>query len=241
MEYEFTYNGQGIKYEIIRKPVKNINIRVKPDGSVMVSCNQTVTNQLIELIMIKKARWILETIEKYKVNLIEFKPQNLRLVDGESFLLLGKVLRIQNIESDEFKVEYDHNYLYVHRPNKLGVKQKFNDWYAKITLDTFKEITEQCYEKYKKYNISSPTVIYKNMKTRWGTCNVDKKVITLNSQLIKVDRFLIEYVIYHELTHLLYRNHSKNFYSFLNAMVPDWKEREEILNKIFINEINGGI
>ena len=63
-------------------------------------------------------------------------------------------------------------------------------------------MVDQSYVRFQKYGIAKPTVIYKNMRTRWGTCNIDKKVITLNTQLLKVDPFLTEYVICHELTHL---------------------------------------
>jgi len=112
MKNDFSYNGKIIQYEIIRKNVKSINIRVKPNGEVVVSCNNSIDEKTIELLMIKKANWILKTIEQYKVNLIDFQQINLKLVDGEAFLLLGKILRIQNIYSSEFKVESDNNYLY---------------------------------------------------------------------------------------------------------------------------------
>jgi len=135
MRYEFSYNGKVISYEIIRKPVKNINIRVKPSGEVFVSCNENVDNKTIELLMIKRANWLINTIEQFKVNLIEFIDANLKLVDGEEFLLLGKVLRIKNVEAEEFKVDYDNNYLYIYRPNQRGVKTKFNEWYSKFMMD----------------------------------------------------------------------------------------------------------
>lgn len=239
MRYEFSYNGKVISYEIIRKPVKNINIRVKPSGEVFVSCNENVDNKTIELLMIKRANWLINTIEQFKVNLIEFTDANLKLVDGEEFLLLGKVLRIKNVEAEEFKVDYDNNYLYIYRPNQRGVKTKFNEWYSKFMMEKFTEMVDQSYVRFQKYGIVKPTVIYKNMRTRWGTCNIDKKVITLNTQLLKVDPFLTEYVICHELTHLKHRNHNKDFYSFLTSIVPDWKQREKILNNIFINVIGG--
>ena len=81
MRYEFSYNGKVISYEIIRKPVKNINIRVKPSGEVFVSCNENVDNKTIELLMIKRANWLINTIEQFKVNLIEFTDAYLKLVD----------------------------------------------------------------------------------------------------------------------------------------------------------------
>ncbi len=239
MKYEFSYNGKTIVYEIVHKNVKNINIRVRPNGEIIVSYNGKIDNKVIELEMIKRANWILDSIEKYKTNLIEFSDANLRLVDGEAFLLLGKVLRIKNVEADEFKVEYDNNYLYIYRPNKKGIKTKFGEWYSAFVNQKFNEMVRLSYKRFEKYDIKPPLVIYKNMKTRWGTCNISKAIITLNVQLIKVDPFLTEYVICHELTHLKYKNHSEKFYAFLTAMVPDWKQREKILNNIFINKLGG--
>ena len=226
-------------YEIIYKKVKNINIRVKPSGEVVVSCNESIDNKTIELEMIKRANWLLDTIDKYKTNLIEFVDSNLSLVDGEAFLILGKVLRIKNIESNQFKIDYDNNYLYIYRPNQRGIKMKFNQWYLNFVTSQFNDMVNKAYKKFEKYGIVKPEVIYKNMKTRWGTCNIEKALITLNIQLIKVDPFLTEYVICHELTHLKYRNHNKDFYTFLTAMIPDWKQREQILNNIFINNLGG--
>lgn len=239
MKYEFSYNGKVISYEIIHKKVKNINIRVCPTGEVYVSCNDDIDNKIIELEMIKRANWLLNSIEKYKTNLIEFSDTKLKLVDGESFLLFGKILRIKNIDSQQFNVEYDNNYLYLYRDTKKGVKIKFNKWYKEFVKKSFEELIETAYQKFEKYDIKKPEVIIKNMKTQWGSCNTNKKIITLNTQLAKVDPFLIEYVICHELTHLIYKNHNTNFYTFLTTMVPDWKQREKILNNIFINQLGG--
>ena len=239
MKYEFSYNGKVIPYEIIYKNVRNINIRVKPTGEVVVSCRADIDNKTIELQMIKRARWLIGLIEKYKVNSIEFKNAEPKFLNGEEFVLFGRVLRIQNMQSEEFKVEYDNNYLYIYRNSNKGIKQKFKEWYKICVLESFSQQVEYLYQKFAKYNIDKPTVVYKNMKTRWGTCNIDKKIVTLNLHLAKVDKFLTEYVICHELTHFIYRNHNNDFYSFLTSMIPDWKQRELILNNIFINNLGG--
>lgn len=239
MKYDFTYNGKVMSYEIIYKDVKNINIRVRPDGQVFVSCNSKVDNKTIEIEMIKRVNWLLETINEYKVKLIEFSNPDLKLVDGEAFLMFGKILRIKNVEADKFKVEYDNNYLYIYRNNKRGIKQKFNEWHRGFVISNFNEMVEDLLRKFEKYGIQKPKVIIKNMKTQWGSCNIDKRTITLNIQLAKVDKFLTEYVVCHELTHLKYRNHNRDFYTFLTAMIPDWKQREKLLNNIFIKQTGG--
>ena len=239
MKYEFSYNGKVIPYEIIYKKVKNINIRVKPTGEVVVSCCSSVDKKTIEFQMIKRAKWLIGLIEKYKLNSIEFKNTEPKFLNGEEFVLFGKTLRIQNIKSDDFKVEYDNNYLYIYRNVNKGIKLKFNKWYKDCVLRSFNEQVELICQKFTKYNIEKPTVIYKNMRTRWGSCNIDKKIITLNIHLAKVDKYLTEYVICHELTHFLYRNHNNDFYSFLTSIIPDWKKRENMLNNIFINYLGG--
>ncbi len=70
----------------------------------------------------------------------------------------------------------------------------------------------------------------KSMKTRWGSCNYTKGYINLNLELIKKPKCAIEYVIFHELTHLIYPNHSKQFYSYISKYMPDWQERNKKLN-----------
>lgn len=239
MKYDFSYNGRVIPYEIINKDVKNINIRVRPSGEVVISCNSMVDIKTIELQLLKRARWLISSIDKYKTNYIQFNEINCRFLDGEAFLLFGRVLRIKNIDSDEFNVNYDNNFLYIYRKLNQGIKLKFDKWYKEFILKSFNEQLDSMFEKFKKYKIKKPMVIYKNMRTQWGSCNIEKCVITLNTQLAKVDEFLTEYVICHELTHLLYKHHDNNFYSFLTSLIPDWKQRENMLNNIFINKIGG--
>ncbi len=70
------------------------------------------------------------------------------------------------------------------------------------------------------------------MKTRWGSCNTQKGFINLNLELIKKTKICIEYVIFHELVHLIYPNHSKEFYKYLTLYMPDWEERKEKLEDV---------
>ena len=240
MKYDFSFNGKIIPCEIICKDVKNVNIRVKPSGDVTISHNCLVDNKTIELLLIKKARWLISKIENYKANYITFNDGEHKLVDGEEFLLLGKILRVKNVYGKKFNVDFDNNYLYIFRQTvKQGIKTKFNEWYKNFVVKEFNNQVNLVFEKFKKYNIDRPTVVYKKMKTQWGSCNTDKRIITLNVQLVKVDTFLTEYVICHELVHLLYKHHDNNFYSFLTSLIPDWKQRENNLNNIFITNIGG--
>ena len=95
----------------------------------------------------------------------------------------------------------------------------------------FNEIVSEIYPIFKKYNISFPKLRIRNMETRWGSCLAKKGVITLNKQLLEAPRNCIEYVVMHEFCHFIHPNHSKHFYDFLTILMPDWKERKELLEK----------
>ena len=69
------------------------------------------------------------------------------------------------------------------------------------------------------------------MKTRWGSCITSKGIIILNKDLIKAPKYCIKYVILHELIHMIYNKHSKEFYDFLYIFMPDWEERKRILDE----------
>ena len=75
------------------------------------------------------------------------------------------------------------------------------------------------------------------METRWGSCLAKKGIITLNKQLLEAPRNCIEYVVMHEFCHFIHQNHSKHFYDFLTILMPDWKERKKLLEKVAIYRI----
>ena len=95
----------------------------------------------------------------------------------------------------------------------------------------FTEVMEDLYPLVKKYGIEKPTLRIRDMETRWGSCLAKKRIITLNKRLLESPRNCIEYVVMHELCHLIHPNHSKQFYSFLTMLMPDWKERKIYLDK----------
>ncbi|MDD2445327.1 MAG: SprT family zinc-dependent metalloprotease [Clostridia bacterium] len=231
MIYQLNYGGQVFNYEIIEKKVKNINIRIVPSGKIIVSCKKGISQEHIHYLLLRRINWIIKTQKKYKENNIIFIKKDLTFVDGENFSFLGKDLRIKVLRSNDFSICYDNNYLYIYKPNNRGFKIKFNEWFNDEIKSIFNISYNKMFEKFKKYNVKKPDLHIQSMKTKWGVCNNYKHKITINKELIKVPTYLLEYVICHELTHLLYSNHSKNFYNFLYSIVPDWKERKNELNK----------
>ena len=133
------------------------------------------------------------------------------------------------MQSKEERVKLQRGYLELFVKDKSDIKRKENliyEWYyEKATLYFFNILQE--FNKIVKQDIKSVKI--RQMKTRWGSCNSYKSYINLNIELIKKPKACIEYVVFHELAHLLYSNHSKHFYDYLTLYMPDWQKRKEIL------------
>ena len=109
--------------------------------------------------------------------------------------------------------------------------QQFEKWWRKEALIYLDERVEALYPIIRKYNKALPKVYLKKMKTLWGSCSVDREVVTFNQYLIKAKPACIDYVVLHELIHFIYPNHSKQFYDFLSIHMPDWRERKTVLDQ----------
>jgi hypothetical protein len=88
-----------------------------------------------------------------------------------------------------------------------------------------------------KYNVNKPKLMIRKMKSRWGSCLRDSNAILLNFELIKAPKYCIDYVVLHELIHFLYKSHDQQFYNFLTALMPDWKQRKSILDEEVVREL----
>ena len=160
---------------------------------------------------------------------------------GSSTQLLGKDVRIYKETSLSNQVELDEKKVCIFLKDTSDeelAQRLFDEWWRNTASDIFQAETEKLYQKiFKKYGLNQPRVLVRKMKTLWGSCTPKKDKITLNEYLLKADIRCIQYVILHELTHLIYPNHSKEFYDFLTIHMPDWKERKKQLD----NEVVQGL
>lgn len=225
-----------ISYLLTRKPVKNVNLRIKPDGKILVSAGSHVPVKFIDGFIAEKQNSILEALARYekKRDLAQDSPK--RYEDGERYALLGRSLVLKVEESGEETVYTDGVYLFLDVKNKDNFRRKeilISRWFKQCQEEVFGELIEEKYAQLQKYGIPYPEWKVRNMKSRWGSCQTEKGVITLNSQLIAAPRTCIEYVVLHELVHFLYPNHSRQFWDFVAKMMPDWKERRKALKDVY--------
>jgi len=215
-----SYRGTEIEYQLRRKTVKNLNLRIHSDSSIVVSANKSISADKVDQFVIEKGAYILSTVLRFKqIEEQELPPK--KFVSGETFNILGRGIRLKVERSEKEGVFSDGRYLY------LSVR-KYLD---KQCRDVFLEIMLRIYPMFQKYGVSMPILRIRDMKTRWGSCSPARGAITLNKQLLEVPTNCIEYVVMHEICHFIHPNHSKQFYSFLTMLMPDWKERKDQLDK----------
>lgn len=223
-----------ISYLLTRKPVKNVNLRIKPEGEVLVSANNSVPTDFIDAFIEKKQRYIFSVLSRYEEKKKLFQAVPKRYVSGESYDLLGKSLRLKVEANKEENVYTDGVYIFLKVKDKDDFRHKeimMSKWLKQYQTTVFEELLQEKYLLFEKYGVTYPTLKIRNMTSRWGSCQPKKGIITLNSKLIEAPRNCIEYVILHELVHFIHPNHSRQFWDFVAMMMPDWKERKEELEK----------
>lgn len=215
------------------KDVRNLNLRVRKDGSVYVSVNPTVTEDEVDAFVANKSGFILNAKKKFQ-EALQYRPQPKQYVSGESFTVLGHGLRLEVIPSERDSISSDGVFLrlYIKNPDDFEKKQRMvRNFLNKQCRLVFSEILNDTYPVFEKYGVEMPVLRIRDMETRWGSCLVKKRIVTLNRRLLEAPRHCIEYVVMHEMCHFIHPNHSKHFYAFLTMLMPDWKERKQVLDK----------
>lgn len=222
-----------VNVNILKKPIKNIHLKVFRDMTVSLSVPLSVPEDWIVSFLNERISWIDKQITKYKESSGYNNLEN--IINGSSTQLLGKDMRIFKKTSLSNSIEVDEKNINVflkdindeYMANKL-----FINWWRKKAMSTFQIELDNMYNNiFKKYKIPKPVISIRKMKTLWGSCTKQKGKITLNEYLLKADIRCIQYVILHELTHLIYTYHNSDFYNFLTVQMPDWQERKKQLDK----------
>lgn len=225
------FGNTTIKYSLHYCNRKTLGIIVRPDKTVKVRVPLKANPDKIETILKKKAPWIIRNIEYFE-SLLPIYPRK-NYTSGESYYYLGRSYRLKIIKSkfeDVRKNKSNINVYTKYISNSRVVRSHLINWYKLQANKKFTERLKACYNQFKSYNNSLPILSIRSMKTRWGSCNTKNKII-LNLDLIKTSTRCIDYVVMHELCHLVHRNHNNEFYRLLSKLMPDWKERKVLLEK----------
>ena len=204
-----TIDGNKYEVDITRKfSNRNTHIRVKDDMKIYVTTNTLVPDREIEKLIYQNVDFITKQLDK-----MERKNDK-----KDKFFYLGSEYDMVRTSSKGIVLGSSKVFI-----GKDVTKDDLDKWYKKEAEKIFLEHLEMCYKLYSR-KIPHPSLTIRKMTTRWGVCNTRSKRVTLNLELIKMPLFCLDYVIYHELSHLIYANHSSDFWALVSENCPEYKK-----------------
>ncbi len=221
----------GINIEIEKKNIKNLHLAVyPPDGRVHVSAPASYTDEQIRLFILKKWVWIIQKRKEVRSYTVQDERE---YVSGEAHYYKGELYRLKVIRDNSctFHVDIKGDYINVYvyeRTSKESIASVLSNWYKEQLTPTIEQYVSK-WEDILDVNTSEWTI--QQMQSSWGKCHKDTGKVMFNLQLAKKPLNCIEYVVAHELTHLIEQNHTDKFRTILGTYLPGWQKIKEQLNE----------
>ena len=229
-----------ISIEVTQKNIKNIHLSVNPDGNVRVSAPIESKIDSIRSFALSRLSWIKQQQKKYAGQERSSPPE---FVNRESHYIWGTRYMLHISESDIRLPFIELN------GNKLIVNVKLETPEDKIQVfveqwyrDNLRLEVLAIIEKWKPIlDVNVDTVFIQKMKTKWGGCNTESSSLRLNAELIKKPRELVEYIVVHEMVHLIERSHNDTFFSLMDKYIPMWRQLKQQLNQSTLPDLDQNI
>lgn len=222
-----TVSGREIRWALSRKRVKNVNMRIKPNGIVYISAPSRIPISFIEDFIRKKADFIFTNLDRFASCVPEprLPEADGSYRSGDTLRYLGTDYTLSIIESPIEGVRLGDGLILaaVKSPERAGaVLKKF---YAEETEKLFTELNTRTYEMFraKGYSLKQAELRIRKMTSRWGSCHIADRIVVMNSRLILYPRVCSEYVFIHEYAHFVVPNHSAVFYGVVADIMPDYR------------------
>ncbi len=230
------YQGKeyGLEYKVIKSKRKTIGISINDAKEVTVKAPHQAENDIIEFVLQKKANWIMKKLKE--ANEITPPPPPKDYVDGDKLLYLGEYFPVEvreyngvaktniSFKKDKILIEIFSYYNTIDERREL-IKEGLVNWYRKMAK---KVIVNRVGQFSNVVGVTPNQVKIKTQKKRWGSCS-SKGNLNFNWKLIMAPLPILDYVVVHELTHLIHSNHSKEFWAEVKKVIPDYLECREWL------------
>ena len=220
-----------IAYTWARKPIKNINLRVRANGSVAISSPIGTPEKMIREFLFDRADFILSALDRFEKRRAQM-PEKICFRAGERLPVFGEIVLPDVVKGKKSGgiLESGRLTLTIPDPENEAQRKRAAERWASAALE--KQIllfVEKAKKDFLQFRIPTPIVKFRKMRSRWGSCNTKKAILTFNLALIAAPKEAIEYVVYHEFAHLVHPDHSANFYALVERFLPDWKARKALL------------
>lgn len=224
----------GIEIEVIKKKIKNLHLSVlPPEGHVRITAPLTANDEAIRLFAVTKIGWVKRQIEKF---IGQPRQTEREYVSGESHYVWGRRYKLEirhTKTANDVQIKANKLILTVRETSTQQQRENvMTEWYRAQLKSKIPEL----FEKWEaRIGVKANEVGVKNMRTKWGTCNTKDKRVWINLQLAKKPVECLEYVVVHELVHLLEKNHTPVFVEYMDKYLPDWRVTKEELNSFIMD------
>lgn len=229
--HKIQYGKTEIAFKLYYLDRKTLGIYINPDMSVIVKAPLDAELSKIYKKVEHRASWILKQ-QKFFNDFHPLTPPR-KYISGETHLYLGKQYRLKVIENEKEDVKLIRGFIEVYTKNRGNhdkIKSNLESWYRKHAAVKLTQCVKDSTRLFRKHEIADPEIVLRPMEKRWGSCTKDGKLI-LNPELIKAPKRCIEYVIIHELCHLVEPNHNKAFLNLQTRIMPEWEKWKDRLEQ----------
>jgi predicted metal-dependent hydrolase len=229
-----TYSAHRLDYQLRFSARRTMAITVFPDRSIDVVAPRGTPQREVEVRLRKRARWVL----RQQLHFEQFRPRSpkRRYVGGETHLYLGRQYRLKLFKGASEDVKLKGAFINVTCPNRKStrdVKRLVCEWYREKSDDRILQRFHAIAPRFVRLGREPSVPILRSMARRWGSFSRGGRIL-INPDLIRAPVACIDYVITHELAHLVHPNHSPSFYDLLDTLMPDWRARKERLERLLL-------
>lgn len=229
MKDTVTFGSRTIEFTLEYAKRKTLGISVTPDMGIRVRAPLGTSLEQIRERVIKRASWILRQQDFF----LTFHPRTTarKFISGETHLYLGRQYLLRVEIGAVTSVSIKGKFLMVKAADQSEISSVLQSWYVQQAHRKFPVIAAPFIEKFKKYHVAPESMVIRAMPMRWGSCTAKGKII-LNPELIKAPKACIEYVIVHELCHLVHHDHTQKFMELQTREMKDWGKWKMKLEKL---------
>jgi predicted metal-dependent hydrolase len=225
MKRTLHHGGITLEYEFAPKRVKNINLRVRSDGSVSVSAPRWVSKEQVEAFLLQRWEWL----QAAQNRAAESAQPVFNWRQGEWFHLLGEAVCVAHSHGPKAAATLQNGTLTLTLPHPDKAAAVGEKWYDAFCRGELARLEEAAWRRFAAKGTAKPTLRLRWMTSRWGSCMPKQGNITLNKRLFSLPRHLAEYVLLHEYCHLLHADHQAEFYALLGEFAPNRKQLDQEL------------
>lgn len=229
----FNYEGRELAVDIIYRKRKNISLKVSPKENIQIIAPDKVSKDLLKKVLKDNSNWILSKLNKFKTFDDNFFKRD--YVDDEIYYYRGKQYRLKILKDMNLQNKNNKSYNYIEikgdnleiRTNnweKDYIKDSLKKWYKLRSEEIIMDRIDFLRKESEDFRSIEPSLVkVKEQKKIWGSCNTSK-TIYINSKISMLPLDAIDYIIAHEFCHIIYMNHSKDFYALVQKIIPNYKE-----------------